>query len=114
MLKNASLVLGSLVLSLLGLSRKLGTQHRTKVCCLELMIICDLRAHIVGTSAVEVGAAFVERILFTSTVSALVSVRAFKGRRDEKNEGTAPAGLFSRNATGSAVNTTESDPLCHL
>lgn len=47
MLKNASLVLGSLALSLLGLRRKLGTQHRTKVCCLELMIICDLGAHVV-------------------------------------------------------------------
>lgn len=114
MLKNASLVLGSLALSLLGLSRKLGTQHRTKVCCLELMIICDLGAHVVRTSAIKVGAGFVESICFTSTVSALAAVRAFKGGRDERNEGTAPAGLFSRNVTGSVVNTSESDPLCHL
>lgn len=62
MLKNASLVLGSLALSLLGLCRKLGTQRRTKVCCLELMIICDLRALAVRTSAVKAGAGFVESI----------------------------------------------------
>lgn len=58
MLKNASLVLGSLALSLLGLSRKDETQNRTKVCCLEFTIIYDLRAHFVRTSAVEVGAGF--------------------------------------------------------
>lgn len=99
-------LIGSMLVSaqFVGSQQETRNTYGSKVCCLEFMLIYDLRTNLVRTSAVKVGVGVVE--VFSSPQK-LAAVQALKKRRDEKDEG---AGLLSLNvlATGTVVNRTDS------